>query len=164
MEFTVEYLWWKLFDEQKQPLVFREPWLNGKAKNYLNSIVKTNKAVLEFGAGGSTLYFSDTCAYVDSVEHDKEWVKKVEPYVYKNNVHFYPYGKFPKKRVYDIILIDGKYRLGCFKYARKLIKPGGIIVFDNYDRYSKELLVPTKIFTGYANDGAGKTTTAVYQC
>jgi hypothetical protein len=55
----------------------RVPWIPFEAKTFLDGIVGKDKAVFEWGCGGSTLYFADTCASVVSVEDSAEWISKV---------------------------------------------------------------------------------------
>lgn len=52
---------------------------------------------------------------------------------YANRINDYPDGEF------DIILVDGKARLACLKNAVPKLRAGGVIVFDNSDRYPEAL-------------------------
>jgi len=54
------------------------PWINYKANFFLNSIIHKNMYVFEWGSGGSTIYFSERCKNVVSIEHDKNWYDIVQ--------------------------------------------------------------------------------------
>lgn len=65
--------WMKDYRSGTTTVSRRMPWINYDARDYLDRIVKPDMSVFEWGSGGSTLYWSDYCAKVYSVEHDKEW-------------------------------------------------------------------------------------------
>lgn len=46
------------------------PWITFRAMDWLDAYLKPGMTVFEYGAGGSTLYFSTRVARVISVEHD----------------------------------------------------------------------------------------------
>ena len=52
-----------------------EPWLCPKANNFLVKYFEEHKDpyVLEFGIGGSTVWFSQKTKHLCSVEHDSKW-------------------------------------------------------------------------------------------
>lgn len=58
------------------PLQKAQPWLAPKAIEFLESIIKPEWHVHEWGCGGSTVYFARQCASVVSVEHNDEWVRR----------------------------------------------------------------------------------------
>ena len=59
-----------------------QPWLTTAAINYLNNYINKiyNIKILEFGSGGSTLWFAKQANIntIISIEHDPRWLKKVE--------------------------------------------------------------------------------------
>lgn len=64
------------------------PWINHFACKRLNELVKPGMRILEFGLGGSTLFFRKFGAEVHSIEHDKEWFEIVKGELEKDpNVH-----------------------------------------------------------------------------
>lgn len=116
------------------------PWLVKNAVEFLNEYLKPNDKILEFGAGRSTSWFLKKGCLVTSVETSKEWFGVVK----RRNKHFISQGllnlttTFPEKdnsNQYDCILIDGGDRELAARIALSVIKPGGIIVFDNVERY-----------------------------
>jgi len=105
--------------------------------NHLNKNIK----FLEYGSGNSTLQLSSYVKKVISIEHNKEWYNKILPYV-SDNVELYlcepdkyyeevkhdglyeqfeTYITFPKKfGIFDVIFIDGRARIECAKFAKKI--------------------------------------------
>ena len=156
--FNLRYLLWKLFDENKSPIKERKAWLGNSANKWLATQVNKNWEVLEFGGGGSTLYFSDNCKLVHTIESDKEWIKTIKNNLRKKNVFFI---NKPKQK-YDLILIDNTDdRIKHFELAKTYLKKNGIIIFDNIDRFKlKE--TPSILFKDYAIARAGITSTGVY--
>src|SRR5271170_976341 len=53
------------------------PWLTYPATRFLESIVKPNWRVFEFGCGSSSLWWASRVREVLSVEHDDEWATKI---------------------------------------------------------------------------------------
>lgn len=136
-------------------------WVTYGAFRHLESVMKPNWRVLEYGSGGSTLYFARTGARVVSVEHDPEWAHVVEerlqgradlvlrpptqslPGTYTSTdaryrgMSFQAYAavadSFPDGH-FDLVLIDGRARTSAFAHAWRKVRPGGWIVLDNSDR------------------------------
>ena len=58
------------------------PWIVVESAEKLNEELKETDIVLEFGSGGSTIFFAERCKLVKSVETSKDWydtVLQVEP-------------------------------------------------------------------------------------
>ncbi len=53
------------------------PWVVYDAKDWLDSFLKKDMRVFEWGSGGSTLYFCKRVQQVISIEHAKEWFDEV---------------------------------------------------------------------------------------
>lgn len=54
------------------------PWITFNAIDYLQNYLKQDSKVLEYGGGGSTLFFLKNKAHVFTVEHDENWFKILE--------------------------------------------------------------------------------------
>ncbi|TDK51426.1 class I SAM-dependent methyltransferase [Algoriphagus formosus] len=54
------------------------PWINHFACERLRELIKPGMNILEFGLGGSTLFFRNLGASVYSIEHDDEWFQTVK--------------------------------------------------------------------------------------
>ena len=124
-------------------------------KSYLNN----KQIMLEYGVGGSTLYFSK---YVDkyiSIEHDRSWIDKIKTYDLNPNIelHLCPpdnniilpiwkgrendfknyinYIDVLPYSYYDIVLLDGRARQFCAKKILNFIDNRSIVfVHDFFER------------------------------
>lgn len=164
------YIHYKLFLENKKPFEQRCLWVNIDLNNYLKDYVNSKMSILEFGCGGSTLFFSDNCRLVDSVEEEKGWIKIVKENLKNSNVTFFNSKKLPsQKNKYDIVLVDGGDRGKYSKLAVNYVKDNGIVIIDNVERNKerkyfvniKDNFSNYKIFSGFTMDSAGYTSTAV---
>ena len=131
----------------------------------------------EYGAGLSTIYVLEhTEASVVSIETDPTWVDNVRaevgsdprlaikyqdvgpvgsfgtPLSFAHRSHFPEYARslWRSHDNYDVILIDGRFRISCFAACYLHARAGTKIVFDDYvdrERYHvvEELLAPTTV-------------------
>lgn len=117
----------------------------------LELIVTPEFNIIEFGTGGSTVFFADRAKSVKSFDYDEIWTEKVRQKLNgRNNVELICgdrekfIGLLQKEpdNYYDLALID----IGAVKetlkdritYARLVtpkIKTGRYIVVDNYERW-----------------------------
>lgn len=49
------------------------PWITFHSYDFMNTVLKKDFVVYEFGSGGSSLFFSKRVKEVFSVEHDRQW-------------------------------------------------------------------------------------------
>ena len=154
------------------------PWLPFRAIEYLESIA-TGAVVFEFGAGGSTAWFSRRAARVVSVEHDASWYEALclvladrpnvellfaEVELTGASGYVAAIDRFPDEH-FDIVLIDGRRRLDCLSRAVAKVRPGGRLILDDSERekyaHAGSLLVgwPRQDFSGLVpcKDRAGQT-------
>lgn len=125
------------------------PWIDPIATLEIERIIKQSDRrpfyVFEWGSGGSTLWLADLECIVVSVEHDNEWFEKVEREIERRlhinaALRFVPFGAdYPgqiKKegRLFDLILIDGRRRVECFKNAMPCLAQGGCIILHDSER------------------------------
>ena len=116
------------------------PWYTFPAIEYLNQFDFSNSIVFEYGAGYSTFYWSDKAKEVTSVECDKKWYEIINNH-HRDNLHLYLYEGGDEyinsinqhADQYDIIIIDGIYRLSCLEQAVNNHSEDGIIILDNSD-------------------------------
>jgi len=123
-----------------------EPWITLQARRFLKDWMHHHPGVniLEFGAGGSTIWFSQRDCTVTSVEHDQKWVKTTLDHINKNKykkptiiTHQRPYNTVCDNmtdNTFDLILVDGRDRVKCVESAMRLLKPGGLFMVDNSER------------------------------
>ncbi len=100
------------------------------------------KHCLEWGSGGSTIYFPKTHKSLRwlAVEHNGNWVKKVASELPDNaNVVWVPEDEWyvdcvKHSRTFDFILIDGQHRERCLEIARQIVSEDGIILLHDSGR------------------------------
>ncbi len=110
------------------------------AIEYLTQFDYRDKAVFEYGAGNSTLFWMHRALRVVSVENNGDWYRSLGPRLL-DNVDFlleegdgFPYCIERYAEPFDVIVIDGSgYRYDCAKVALEHLAPGGMIILDNSD-------------------------------
>lgn len=61
-------------------------WITFKAKAWMESYLKPDMFVFEYGSGGSTLFLSRRINTLISIEHDKSWYRKVSNVLSKGKI------------------------------------------------------------------------------
>jgi predicted O-methyltransferase YrrM len=129
------------------------PWFTLPCLEWLIQQDLSDKTILEYGSGFSTLWLAKRCKDIVSIEANKEWYNKIVAKLIGNlkdtshyllretnegeqdKIDFYCNAPdsipFPKQ--YDIVIVDGILRNECLQKAIKLLsKKGGIIIADNW--------------------------------
>jgi len=65
--------WFRSIQPGNSPIGNQVPWIVFSAFEYLEQRVRPGLRVLEFGVGGSTLYFLGRGCRLTSIEHDEKW-------------------------------------------------------------------------------------------
>lgn len=122
------------------------PWLTAEAVSILSTWLQPNDRGLEWGSGRSTLWLSGRIAHLVSIESDPVWFTKVQQMTTgRKNVDL----RFQDDEAgyvsvteeisplsLDFVLVDGALaRDLCAHRAIALLKPGGMLVLDNANRY-----------------------------
>ena len=117
------------------------PWYTFPATAYLRQLDFSGKRVFEYGSGNSTVFWQRRADEVVAVERAPDWHAQVltliDPAVTTLLLE-------PERERYlsaiengdiewDVIVIDGEYRLGCAPRALKRLAPGGFVILDNAD-------------------------------
>lgn len=115
------------------------PWFTYPAIEYISQLDLQDKIIFEWGSGESTLYFSERCKRIISIEHDRLFYERVEKCLPKpDNIdirlcpkeHFVEaMDEFQSK--FDVIIIDSERRKECANKAIAFLQPGGFVIFDN---------------------------------
>ena len=114
------------------------------------------KRILEWGPGISTedMFYHCPTAEIISIEHQKkyydEWKEKLPPtidlrLIEDDDVHFNKgkvkeedampnYTNPPVKGKFDLIFVDGRCRVKCMKFAKKVLNNGGVVILHDSDR------------------------------
>ena len=135
------------------PISASLPWMPYSTILKLNYIIKKDFNILETGSGGSSLFFLRRCNNLISVEHDKEWLKKLEKNITqtsfkkrwtvvlkplngksKNESAYLQFLKRQENESFDLISIDGRLRSESLKIVSHKVKKGGYLLLDNSDR------------------------------
>jgi hypothetical protein len=131
--------------KDRQPL----PWYTYPAIDFLKFRDYQNKKILEFGGGQSTLWWAGKAGQVVTLEGDPNWFREIKNKM-PSNVDLY-FVSMETKDIninqvrevleslphssYDVIVIDGLYRVHLIKTALEYLDPDGIIVCDNAESY-----------------------------
>lgn len=113
------------------------PWYTYPAIEFVKRLPLHNKDVLEYGGGFGTIYYSRRARSVSVVEHDPEWTRQIVNIAGYRTAAFVEhdrarYVNAPAGK-YDIIVIDGEWRMDCAKAAISKLRKGGMIILDNSD-------------------------------
>lgn len=135
-----------------------KPWLTNYQIQKIESYLKKEHIMLEYGCGGSTLHFSKFVKTYISIEHNKEWIEKltnipsnVHIYYCPPNNHtlvmpvwtgsqedFYDYINYVDKisiQKYNIVFIDGRARQYCAKKVLDYITTDSVVfIHDFFER------------------------------
>ena len=148
-------LWFKDRILRKNTMESAFPWINYSTIQFMHHVVCKDTKVLEFGAGGSSLFFLERKVNLVSIEHESEWINEVQKRASKNKLllwshHLISSGKpgssvplandylLPLKNIadssIDLVVVDGRHRVESVKRAMGKVKPGGSLILDNSDR------------------------------
>ncbi|GAB4401195.1 MAG: hypothetical protein OHK0053_23590 [Microscillaceae bacterium] len=157
-------------DKENNPL----PWFTYPAIEYLSQLDLSQKDVLEWGSGNSSLFFAKRVKSIVSIESDKNWFEEISKQKYDNQEiifseidNYEEQPKFLNKR-FDVVIIDGKKRYECAKVAGNYINEGGIIILDNSDWYKNSARTLRKLgliqvdFSGFGPINNYTWTTSVF--
>ena len=122
------------------------PWLCAEAIEELEAILDADSMVFEWGAGGSTMWLAQRAKYLVCIEHSPEWHERVRDRLIEigldNRVGMrlssglgLPYvSQIDPFSSFDLIVVDGKFRVQCIERSRSHVKPGGYLVLDDSER------------------------------
>ncbi len=174
---------------KKFPIDHELPWWSFRAIEYADSVLQ-GKKIFEFGTGGSTLRYSKICESIIAVEDDLVWLNIVRNRLDSANVsnvtlhhHEFDFDNpigftesdylkaYKPEYGCNVVIIDGqdktfRERIECFRFVEPHIPPGGIIVVDDWWRYtelfSSNNARDVKIFESVGPCRFGVTSTAFF--
>jgi hypothetical protein len=132
---------------------FLKVWMGSAEIAMIQRYLKPCHVMLEWGAGGSTLFYSQFVQAYFSIEHDPKWFQSVakelqrlcmaqvklyhKPVVrsaLSRRESFRAYIDLPRsfERKFDRILIDGRERVACAEVAYDLIAEDGVLFVHDY--------------------------------
>jgi predicted O-methyltransferase YrrM len=140
------------------------PWLVFEAIDYLENEIKETDNVFEWGAGRSSIWFAKKCNSIISVEHNIKWyndlvllqqnnpkLKNLRLIYNSDNSHYEKIIENYDDNFFDIIIIDGIRRLECANSALNKLKPNGLLIIDNADRYLPSNSITPMAFKNWNN-------------
>lgn len=163
-------------------------WTSYPLHQFLHSLNLKEKNVLEFGSGGSTVFFLKRKANLLTFEHSNVWIEKLKSKLQTyDNWKINPVDYLSRETVQnahekylsgldaigdnslDLVLVDGRHRVECIRASIQKVKKNGYIILDDSDRpgYSEsvEILKTWKSFviSGYAYMSDFKTHSTVWK-
>lgn len=141
------------------------PWYSWPAIRVLRHWLQPHHTVIEFGGGGSTLFYADRVKSVLTVEDHPEWLTRLRSLV-PFNVTLVE--SVPEVATADLIAVDCSdnfsepvSRVKALDWAYSNVKPGGLIVLDDSWAYRKWLPKHAILFAGIGPCRMGVTETAL---
>jgi predicted O-methyltransferase YrrM len=133
------------------------PWLTRQMIAVLDTWLKPDDVGIEWGSGRSTLWLASRVAHLTTVEENAEWVERVGGMLAQQSglgrveLNRAPISEADKRNPaasqyigigrgiaptsLDFALVDGALRDHCAAVAIEKLKPGGILIVDNVERY-----------------------------
>jgi len=142
---------WKAVDSNKEPI----PWLTYSVIHFLESRLTLQMRLFEYGCGNSTLWFSKRVGQIIAVEDDQQWFERTKESLSGSHEVIFQRGKNAyineclAHGLFDIIVIDGKYRRDCAIISMNAIKPSGVIIWDNSEREDATEGIDVLLTNGY---------------
>lgn len=163
---------WQSIDDKSKPI----PWYTYPCISFLETVDFSNKVVFEFGSGNSTKWWANNAKSVVSVEHNSSWFNSIKDempknvtYILKEKMKSYINSIELYDNKFDVIIVDGEWRLECIAIATSKLAKDGILILDNSDRYNTSLQNISKRiggsvigFTGLGPINAYEWTTTIF--
>lgn len=118
------------------------PWNTYPFIKFIESRLKSNFDIFEFGSGNSTLWYAPRVKSVKAVENEKTWFEKISKSM-PDNVELihrdladddkYVNEIAVDNKKYHLIIVDGRNRVESVKASIPNLREDGVIVFDNSD-------------------------------
>lgn len=119
------------------------PWLHQEAANYLGYLLKRTDSVLEYGAGGSTVWIASKVSKLITYESDPEWVAATILALEQRGLNRVAEVRqfdlvtrsidLDPSLMFDVIFVDGdtSARTTFILKTMDRVSPGGVLVLDN---------------------------------
>jgi len=139
-----QYGWFQSFSQRMSVNAAGDPipWYTYPFIFFLEPRLSTSLQVFEYGSGNSTRWYSQRVRSINAVEHDHEWIKIIAPKLPDNvklvekplgDAYIQAIGEVGNQ--FDIIVVDGRKRVKCVKFAVDYLKPDGVLILDNSERH-----------------------------
>lgn len=122
-----------------------KPWLSYDGQQQLAAHLTPTSSVLEFGSGMSTRWLLERSGSVLSFEDTAGWYERVRAQLPPRAKIRYilaqtpgDYTAVPGGELFDLVLVDGRWRDQCVAVGLQHLKPGGVLYLDNSDKYADD--------------------------
>lgn len=152
------------------------PWYCYPVNDLFDRRDFSNKVVLEFGGGQSSIWWAERSKSVVTIEADSDWFSEIKNHQCENLeiVHF-NYSEIEKIKAYlnaksvcyDVIIIDGHDREKIASFCHNYLAAEGLILADNSDRYDMDSAMSPELgarvdFYGFAPGVSLRHVTSLY--
>lgn len=141
------------------------PWLSESVVYLIDSWLRTTDRGIEWGAGRSTVWLASRIEHLTSIESNHQWYEHTKRMLRDRGIQgkvtlriisvddvndddspeSHPYsdivGDIPDESL-DFALVDGiKLRVLCMEKVIPKIKPGGLLILDNAERFFPNIVM-----------------------
>lgn len=126
-------------------------WLTSAANKILESWLRPSDVGFEWGAGRNTLWLAKRVANLTSIEHDAQYYERIRLSLSvaqiknvhlqlqsldgeENSAYIKAINSYTPNSL-DFVLVDGRLRHYCVIAAVDKVRPGGLLILDNANRY-----------------------------
>lgn len=118
-------------------------WMTYPFLDFFEERLGSEMSIFEYGCGNSTLYLESRVGRVFSVEHDKIWYESIKKKVTAKTELLFrsiepqiDYVQCIKDVVelFDIVIVDGRYRNNCVEFSISFLKDEGVLILDDAER------------------------------
>lgn len=121
------------------------PWLSYDGQRDIAAHLTPVSSVLEFGSGMSTRWLAQRAGAILSFEDAAPWYRRVRAQLPDSpNVRYVlattqaEYLAVPEGELFDLVLVDGRWRDQCVEVGLRHLMPGGVLYLDNSDKGSDD--------------------------
>lgn len=146
------------------------PWFCPGAVHFLDRSILPGAIALEYGSGRSTIWLASRVSHLTSVEHDSTWFKSIASRISRNGITNVVYRYTPIEGAnetkgpigcvtanlpryvsvaddfadgtLDLVIVDGQFRLECIRHTIPKIRPGGLLLLDDSQRWPDLANIP----------------------
>jgi hypothetical protein len=123
-------LTWRYIQTESNLLM---PWYTLPCLQWLVKQDVSKWDVFEYGAGYSTIWWRLNAETIWSVETNHQWAQAMGAEFVPSKDEFI--NKIKDDHIhFDCIIVDGEWREECVEVCRPYLKPGGVLIIDNYDQ------------------------------
>ncbi len=78
--------WAKSVNSGRDSFLDSVPWITYEAYHFIESVLKPDMVLFEYGSGGSTIFYATRVKKVVSIEHDEAWFEDVKAAIAKVDI------------------------------------------------------------------------------